>query len=202
MERLFGLSVLVLTTVFATPLHAAPDEIRIVRGSLVQALDSIADLNVEGTFGVRIDAALLFPFAFIGWFLCDDLRPCLPGDVISLRAAYGTQPPILTGSGQVTIQGQTHSLFDDASAALDFDGAFVLPEFTNTVTGTVELSAPFAFSGSLQVPNRHESGTYDVFELRGSGVATVTLVRHSFLPGWIVASVRYDFVPRGDAIPR
>ena len=114
-----------------------------------------------------------FPFAFIGWFLCDDLRPCLPGDVISLRAAYGTQPPILTGSGQVTIQGQTHSLFDDASAALDFDGAFVLPEFTNTVTGTVELSAPFAFSGSLQVPNRHESGTYDVFELRGSGVATV-----------------------------
>ena len=61
MERLLGSSVLVLTTVFATPLHAAPDEIRIVRGSLVQALDSIADLNVEGTFGVRIDAALLFP---------------------------------------------------------------------------------------------------------------------------------------------
>jgi len=200
MKRLLGCSVLVLTTVFAAPLHAMPDEIRIVRGTLVQATDLTADLNVEGTFGTRIDAALFFQYAFVGWFLCDDFHPCLPGDVISLRAAYGTHPPILTGSGQAVIQGQTYSLFDDASAALDFDGAFVLPEVTATVTGTVELSAPFAFSGSLQVPNRHRSDTHDVFELRGSGLATITLVRHSFLPGWIVASVRYDFVPRGGVI--
>ena len=202
MKRLLGSSVLVLTIVFATPLHATRDEIRIVRGTLVQTLDSTGDLNVEGALGVKIDAALQSSFAFVGWFLCDNFRPCLPGDVISLRASYGTQPPILTGSGQVTIQGQTYSLFNDASAALDLDGAFVLPEFTDTVTGTVELSAPFAFSGSLQLPDRHKSGTHDVIELRGSGVATVTLVRHSFITGWIVASVRYDFVPRGEVIPR
>ena len=202
MERLFGLSVLVLTTVFGAPLHAAPDEIRIVRGTLVQDLGLTGVLNVEGTFGVRIDAALNFERADIGWGVCD-LLPCLPGDWTSLSAFYGTQPPNFAGSGQVTVQGQTYSLFDDAIAErLVFDGAFVLPEFTNTVTGTVEVSAPFAFSGSLQVPNRHESGTHDVFKLRGSGVATVTLLRHSFLTRWLVVSVRYDFVPRRELIPR
>ena len=200
MKRLLGCSVLVLTTVFAIPLHATPDEIRIVRGTLVQSMDATADLNVEGTFGVRIDAALHFQFGFIGWSFCDALRPCLPGDVISLRAVYGTRPRILTGAGQVTIQGQTYSMFDDASADLNFDGAFVLPAFMDSVTGTVELSAPFAFSGSLRVPNRHESGTRD-FALRGSGVATITLVRHSFITSWIVASVRYDFAPRGGVSP-
>jgi len=87
---------------------------------------------------------------------------------------------------------------DDASADLLFDGAVVLPEFTD---GPVEVSAPFAFSGSLQVPNRHEPGTPDIFELSGSGVATVRLVQSAFFTGWIVISVRYDFVPRAVVIP-
>ena len=65
---------------------------------------------------------------------------------------------------------------DAAYADLKFDGAVVL---------TVE------------------PGTYDVFELHESGVATVTLYSSSYgLMGWVVTSVRYDVVPRGDEIPR
>lgn len=199
MKRLLvGFSVLVLTTLFATLLHAT-DEIRIIRGSLVQPLDLTGELNVEGTSGVSIDAALNSVFATPSWGFCD-LHPCLPGEVVSLHVSYGVSFPPFTGSGQLTMRGQTYSMFDEASATLQFDGEFVLPEFTDT--RTAELSAPFTFSGSLTVPNRHEPGTFDVFELHGSGVATVRLVPHQFITGWVVASVTYDFVPDENVIPR
>jgi hypothetical protein len=168
-------SVLVLTTLLVGPLHATVDEIRIVRGSLDQTLDRIGVLDVEGTNGVRIEAALPSIFASLEWGLCD-LLSCLPGDVIGLGAAYVLP---IGGAGQVTIHGQTYSfgMADGASADLEFDGAFVLPDFTDT---DLELSAPFTFSGSLQVPSQQESGTDDVFELQGSGVATVLIVPHPF----------------------
>jgi hypothetical protein len=83
---------------------------------------------------------------------------------------------------------------------LEFDGAIVLPEFTSS--GTAELSVPFAFSGYLQIPNQKEPGTYDVFALHGSGVATAFLYFNRFTMGWAVGGVIYEFAPRVSVIPQ
>jgi hypothetical protein len=85
-------------------------------------------------------------------------------------------------------------LFNEANADFQFDGAVVLPAFT---AGQVEVSAPFAFAGSLQAPNLPEP-----VELHGSGVATVLVVLGPFHRGWVVSSITYDFVPRGDVTQR
>ena len=200
MKRLLGVSVLALTTLFAPPLHATTDAIRIIRGTLVQPTDIFGGsgaLEIQGTAGVSIDATLFSFFAFLGWDVASfcERRACLPGEVMSIRAVYASSLP---GSGEVTIHGQTYSLWtlDGAGAELDFDGEFVLPEFTDAAR--VELSAPFTFSGSLQIPNRQEPGTYDVFELHGSGVATVLIARNMFTGGWYVLNVTYEFLPPGN----
>ena len=191
---------LVLLSFFAAPSPAKAHEVRIIRGTLSQPADFTGDLSAEGTSGVRIDAALNGLHAGIAWDRICPYVACLPGDVVSLGAGYGSG--ITTGSGQITIHGQTYSLWspDGADAQFQFDGAIVLPEFTTS--GTAEVSAPFAFSGSLQIPNPKEPGTYDVFELRGSGVATAFLSRSRNTGGWIVGGVIYEFAPRGAVIPQ
>ena len=205
MQRLLGGSrVLVVTTLIVMALvsprlHATTDEIRIVRGTLSQPNDSSGAFSVEGTSGLSIDAALDPHFASIAWSFCH-LRPCLAGEELSLFAGYGAF--IFTGSGQATLRGQTYTLWtadaESADLGFEFDGAFVLPEFT---AGGAELTAPFTFSGSLRVPNGDELGTYEVVELHGVGVATVTLVPHPFtLTSWVVASVKYDFLPHANVL--
>lgn len=199
MKRLLAASVLVSATLFAIQLHAAANEIRIISGALQQGLHGTGTLNILGTSGLRIAATLNFNFGSFGWHGCENVPICLPGDVVSLRADYAVQPSIFMGSGQVTTRGRTYSLFDEATAQFHFDGAFVAPEFTDDQT--VQVSAPFAFSGALQVPNRQDPNIYDVFNLRGSGVATVTLIRSIYTPSWwIVGGVTYDFVPRSNMI--
>ena len=192
---------LIATTLVSTQLRATTDSIRIVRGTLFQPNDLTGDLSVEGTSGLKIDAALAPHYSFQAWSYCH-LYPCLGGDELSLEAGYSSVPMFLTGSGQVTLLGETYPLWgepDSADLRLHFDGAFVLPEFTGERT---ELTAPFTFSGSIRIPNEEELGTYEVFELYGAGVATVTLVQHPFGPAtWVVASVRYDFLPRADVTP-
>lgn len=194
--------VLVTATLFATPMHATLDEIRILRGSLHQAADITGTLSVQGTGGVSIDAALSSAFASIQWDSACSLVGCLPGEEVTLGAGYGSLFFLpLFGSGQVSMQGQTYSLWTDAeaSAVFQFDGAIVLPP--QTESNTAELSAPFTFSGSLQIPNRSEPGTHEVLELRGSGVATVLLSRHLFNEDrWVVSAVIYDFDPRNTVI--
>jgi hypothetical protein len=201
MTRLVGVSVLVSAMLFTTPLHAA-DEIRIVYGTLFQPLDSTGVLSVEGTSGVRINAALSSPYATPRWKDQCYYHGCLPGDVVSLRVSYGALR-YDAGSGQFTLHGRTYSLWtpaDDAAyAILSFDGAFVVPDLTEGVTA--QLSAPFAFSGFVEVPNRLDPHMSDVFELHGSGVATVTLYPHFFADqGWIVGSITYEFTPRGNTV--
>jgi hypothetical protein len=196
-KRLLSRSVLVSATLFAilvpTRLHATATEVRILQGSLVQSQDLTGHLDIEGTSGLRMDAALIARYASIDWGFCD-LHPCLPGDSISLRSGYGVSFNPLTGSGQVTLSGQTYDLFTDAPAYFEFDAGIILPELTD---GPVQLSTPFTFSGTVEVPNKHdESGGSDVFQLSGSGVATATLVRSIYTESWIVASVTYDFTPR------
>ena len=201
-KRLAVVVPLVLLSFFAAPSHAATDEIRILRGTLYQLSDSRGDLSVEGTSGLRIDAATDGLRAGIDWDRRCPYVPCLPGEVVSIGASYGPNPG--TGTGQVTMRGQTYSLWrgvDPAFAQLRFDGAIVLPEFTSS--GTAEVSVPFAFSGSLQIPNPKEPGTYDVFELRGSGVATAFLSQNPYTKvGWIVGAVIYEFAPRVSVTPQ
>ena len=192
MKQLLGFSVLVLTSLLLAP-WGATAEVRVIRGSLAAPLNGPGHLNVEGTAGLRIQA--IVNDSALGWELCD-ISTCLAGDVIGLQALFGD----VNVGGQVTIHGQTYTLnLWNASANFAFAGSIVLPEFTGTPQAT--LSVPFTFSGSLQVPNRQEPNTSDVFELYGSGVATVHLYwGYSYGPAdaWTVTFVTYDFEPRGD----
>jgi hypothetical protein len=187
MHKRLGLA-LAFLSLFVAPLPAVGDEIRIVRGTVFQPLSFFGDLNIQGTSGLRIDATLGGSSGSF-WSFCD-IVACLPGDEIDIGIEYN----FLDVFGQVAIQGQTYTLTDGAFLQLRFDGTTVLPEFTDT--DIVEVTAPFTFSGSLQVPDRHEPGTSDVFELQGSGVATITLEPNQFFTGWVVGSVTYDFVSR------
>jgi hypothetical protein len=199
-KRLAIVSLLFLSFL-AAPSHAATDEVRIIRGTLTQSVDITGQLSVDGTSGVRIDAALESRYASLAFHNQCGLVGCPAGDVVSIDAGYGTG--VLTGSGQVTIHGQTYSLWsvDGADAQLQFSGAIVLPELTGS--RTAEVSAPFAFSGFLEIPNPREPGTYDVFELRGSGVATALLAADRFNAGrWKVDAVTYEFAPRVVVTPQ
>ena len=164
MKRLLRSSVLVLTTLLLTPLHATADEIRVVRGTYSQPINTFGHLNVEGTDGLRLENEILDVYAGLDWSWCEN-HGCPPGDVISLRAHNYTSP-FFGPSGQVTIHGQTYVFGtpDGASADLVFDaGSIVLPEFTDA--NMVTLFVPFTLSGSVRVPNRQEPDIYDVFEL-------------------------------------
>lgn len=187
MKRLPGFSVLVLTILLLTRLHATTDEIRVVRGTAFQPLFRGGDLSVQGTSGLSIDATTASSSEVGGtWIHCDNIPACLPGRVLDIGSSYS----LATLRGQVTIRGKTYAL-GDASLQLTLDGAIVLPEFTDDV---VEVTAPFTLSGSLRVPSRHEPGTFEVFELQGSGVATVTLSPNPFFfMGWLVSNVTYEF---------
>ena len=198
------LSPSVTATTTSTPLvsSAKPQEIRISRGTFVQAADLTGRFDIGGTQGVEMEGTVSPHTASLPWEFCLRIG-CEPGTVVDLRSGYGTRPPFFTGSGQVTLRGQTYSLWtgDEAFADFRFDGSVTLPALP--ATGSVEVSTPFVFSGSLYVPSRLESGTYDVYALRGSGVATVLITRHPFgAPGVAVGAITFNFEPRGDAIPR
>lgn len=197
-----GLVPLVLLSFFAAASPASADDSRIIRGTIFQVADSTGILSAEGTSGVKIDATFNGSYQGLAWDYVCPYTTCLPGDVVSLRSAYGT---FLGSSGQLKFHGQTYDLWfpDGLSASLVFDGVLVLPEFPDSFGGT-EVSVPFTFSGSIQIPNEQVPGTFDVLELHGSGVATAGLYRSPFNieMGWVVGSVRYDFVPRPTDIPR
>jgi hypothetical protein len=199
---------LVLLSFLAAPSHAATDEIRIIRGSLYQSVDITGELSIAGTNGMSMDAALPSRWSSLWWDYQCNYAGCLPGDVVNLRSSYGFTDVdlsgLIIGVGQVTIHGQTYSLWvpggGGARAQLQFDGVLVAPEMTpGTFGSTVEASAPFTFSGSVQLPNQKEPGAVDVFALRGQGVATVLLSRWR-LDTWHVSAVTYTFAPRGAVI--
>jgi hypothetical protein len=195
-SRVLLVTTLIVVTLVST-LQATTDSIRIVRGTLFQPNDLDGDLSIEGTSGLKIDAVLAPHVSSLAWSYCH-LYPCLAGDELSLFSGYGAF--VFTGSGTVTWLGDSYTLWTgpDSDFRFEFDGVFVLPEFTG---GPAEVTAPFTFSGSLRVPNGEETGAYEDFELYGAGVATVTLVPHPFtLTTWVVASVRYDFLPRADVM--
>jgi hypothetical protein len=200
MKRLLGFTVLVVTILLLKPFDATAADIRVLRGTYFQTINSAGHLSIDGTDGLSIDAFVPDSLAGLGWYFCENLG-CQPGEVVSLRAYY-TAP--FEAGGQVRIHGQTYTFgaTDDASAIFEFDpGSIVLPEFTDT--NMVTLYVPFTFSGSLQIPNAHDpDAAADVFELEGSGVATVTLVRHLYTGDWVVSNVTYDFEPRADVTRR
>ena len=205
-KRLAVIPLVLFLSFFAAPLHAVTDEVRIIRGTLTQSDGITGTLSVEGTSGVRIDAALNSRYASLRWAnQCGNIG-CLTGDVVNLGSRYGftgVDPGgLIIGVGQVTIRGETYSLWvpGGGGAQLQFDGVLVMPEVTSD---TAYASAPFAFSGSVQIPSQREPGTIDVFDLRGQGVATALLSRDRFNAGrWHVSEVTYEFAPRGAVIPQ
>ena len=206
-KRLAVIPLVLFLSFFAAPSHAASDEVRIIRGTLTHSRDITGELSVEGTSGVRIDAALPSRWSSLRWDTQCGTIGCLTGDVVNLGASYGFTDAdlggLIIGVGQVTIRGQTYSLWvpggGGARAQLQFDGVLVMPEVTSD---TAYASAPFAFSGSVQIPSQREPGTVDVFDLRGQGVATALLSRDRFNAGrWHVDSVTYEFAP-GAVIPQ
>jgi hypothetical protein len=205
MNRLAGISVLVFTTLFATQLLATPHEIRIIRGTFVQPAEFTGRFALDGTAGLAMEGTVSAHSAGLPWEQCFRFA-CLPGDVVTLQSSYGTVPPVLTGSGLLSLLGQTYGLWTpgEAFANFGFHGAFTLPALPPiTELGRAEVSAPFTFSGFLYIPSRFEPGTYDVHELHGSGVATATIERHPItVASWVVGSISYEFEPRGDAVVR
>jgi hypothetical protein len=195
-----GLIPLALLSFFVATSPATADESRIIRGSIDQVADSIATLSMLGTGGVKLDATFNGSYGGLFWDYVCPYTTCLPGDVVSLRSSYAS---FLGSSGQLTVRGQTYDLWYPYGlrAQLVFDAAIVLPEFTES--GTAEMSVPFTFSGSIPIPNEEDPGTSDDLELYGSGVATAALYVNPYtFAGWIVGSVRFDFVPRQTDIPR
>lgn len=194
--------VLFLFFFFAAPSHSATDTVRIIRGIVFQSDGLTGTLNLEGTSGVSIDATVPSRWSSLRWANQCGTIGCPTGEVVNLGSSYGFTDADLggltIGVGQVTIRRETHSLWvphgGGARAQLQFDGALVMPEVTSD---TAYASAPFAFSGSVQIPSEKEPGTVDVFDLRGHGVATALLSRDRFNAGsWHVSAVTYEFAAR------
>jgi hypothetical protein len=199
MKRLLGLTVLVCSTLLTTPLRAT-GEIRILRGTFVQPANSPGRFDFDGTLGLEMEGTVEPHFAYLPWEECWRLT-CDPGEVVSVRSIYGTRHPVLTGTGDLTLLGHTYRLWTltggEAFADLQFDADLTLPEFSGT--GLTDVSVPFVFSGALYVSSGLDPDIYEVYELSGSGVATVTLAPHPFgFTSWIIVRTSYEFQPRGD----
>ena len=203
MKRLFGASVLASTTLLLTPMHATASEIRVVRGSFSVFINTFGNMNLQGTDGLKLEVDQIPDFDSAGpWYECE--IGCLGAVDLGSRVML---PLFQGGTGQVTIHGQTYPFIPflpsggggpSARVDLAFEtGSIVLPEFTTD--RLVILRVPFTLSGSVQIPNRQEPDTFEVFEVHGSGVATVYLIwAYWGQDGWSVRSVTYDVEPRGD----
>ena len=147
MKRLAGVSVLIITTLFATRLLATPEEIRIVRGTLFYGFINDGDFNLDGTRGLAMEGTLSPYTASLPWKTLCDRVTCGPGEVLSLRSWYGAGP--LTGSGEFTLFGETYPLWGFKRSGewsnFQFDADLTLPDYTDT--GVAEVSVPFVFSG-------------------------------------------------------
>ena len=165
--------------------------IRILSGQLVYELDARPPLiDLKGTRSFRLDSTFEGP---IGPF--DSCLPCVPGDPIRLDSfASGVDV-----RGSVTLHGKTYEPIGglgpgDPGVLLEFKGEeFTAPPFTDAAT--VEMSAPFTFSGIFSY---HPDGpsTASVETLTGRGIATVRLKKldSEFGPSlWLFADAVYDF---------
>ena len=120
------------------------------------------------------------------------------GEIVSLLGRNGagrstTVKAIMglaTARGQVRFKGQDYVLGQEgAGGALGiarFQGTVTLPDFTST--GTVDVSAPFSFTGQVEFED-----TFAVEPLTGFGVATLHFTEFSDGSSWVFSGATYEF---------
>ena len=167
--------------------------IRILSGQLVYDRSSSRPplIDVKGTRSFRLSSTFEGPIGPV-----DACRPCAPGDRVRLDStAIG-----LDVRGTVTLHGKTYDRIGgagqfDPGIALEFKGeGFIAPPFTDAAT--VELSAPFTFSGTFSYYPDGPSMPSVTETLTGSGIATVRLSKLVYGPGlavWELAEAVFDF---------
>lgn len=116
---------------------------------------------------------------------CSDVD-CVPGTQVNLNAHW-------TGSdlrGTASLRGQDYELGSESPSGafgiVTFDGSLVLPDFNGT--GTVDVRAPFTFSGQLT-----PEATFEAERLFGSGVATLRFHQSADGSAWQFESATYQF---------
>jgi len=167
--------------------------IRILSGQLVYDRSSSRPplIDVKGTRSFRLSSTFEGPIGPV-----DACRPCAPGDRVRLDStAIG-----LDVRGTVTLHGKTYDRIGgagqfDPGIGLEFKGeGFIAPPFTDAAT--VELSAPFTFSGTFSYYPDGPSMPSVTETLTGSGIATVRLSKLVYGPGlavWELAEAVFDF---------
>jgi hypothetical protein len=174
-------------SVLLVPLQATT-AIRILSGSLEFAAgDAVFDIKGTDAFrflgGGNISGGRFDPANDCGF-------GCPPGTSVSLGASWSG----LDLGGTATLRGRVWRVGEERP-----DGAFMGVEFNGTVTlppmndgGTVQVSAPFTFSGQFTYPSDNPQATVP---LAGSGVATLNFVADSERTSWVFVSARYEFQP-------
>jgi PEP-CTERM motif-containing protein len=177
-------SICCLITALSLPRSAAADTISVTGGFLqVGALEG--QLDLVGERGFFLTSHVITANGFFAPRMECGANICLPGDEVSLRAAWSGSDL----SGQLGFEGQVYGdlggLESLSGAVVDFTGSFIVPSFATTAT----VTAPFQLNGFFSIPNA--AGTDSIHHmLTGFGTATITLTQGQFQ---IVAdAVRYD----------
>jgi hypothetical protein len=114
---------------------------------------------------------------------CGDLD-CSPGTTVNLEAKWSGNDL----SGTLAFKGKSYPLGKEgpsgALGIVDFEGSLVLPPFNDS--GTVDVSAPFTFSGQLEFED-----TLAREPLSGAGIATLQFKRSADGSAWQFSNATY-----------
>ena len=168
------------------PLQAAQGT-RITAGTFV--FENIGDINLQGQSGLRMQAAVDSAGGRFAPKSQCEFPECPPGTPISLSAFWSGQDL----RGRASFRGRDFVLgsegADGAFGTAQFEGTVTAPEFTGNQT--VDVAAPFTFSGELAYPDA--SGIIQREPLSGGGVAILTLKWSPEGMSWLFSSARYEF---------
>ena len=163
--------------------------IRVLSGQLTYNEPNAISIEIKGTHGLRVSAVVPDPIAFFVPRL--DCAPCEPGARVGLNAVFVDS----SLSGTVKLRGQEYRLGmqpGDAVLNLEFTGeGVILPDVTGD---SVELSAPFQFTGTVSL--LESGGTTSHHAFTGQGVATLRFRLLGTTPDddvWITTAAVYDF---------
>ena len=173
---------------FALTAHAVQGT-RVTSGGLSFA-SGVGHIDMSGQSGLHMTADVdSAGGVFLPENQCSDLD-CTPGTQVNLNAHW-------TGSdvrGTASLRGQDYVLGTEdpagAFAIVTFDGSLVLPDFNST--GTVDVQAPFTFSGQLT-----SQATSETERLFGSGVAMLRFRQSPDGSAWQFESATYQFTRSG-----
>jgi PEP-CTERM motif-containing protein len=177
-------SICCLITALVWPWSAAADTITVTGGSL-QVATVDGQLNLVGERGFFLTSHVITANGFYAPRMECGANICLPGDEVSLRAAWGGSDL----SGQLGFEGKVYGDLGGAEsfagALVDFTGSFIVPPFAPTAT----VTAPFQLNGFFSIPNAAGTGSIQHI-LTGFGTATITMRLGEFQ--FVADAARYD----------